>query len=76
MVKSYRYPDIQPSLGCPEIRGSVAHHRAEHDSSIFLKPYNKSETTSGMRFGAVLYISGLRYLISGDLHIGKKSNPH
>jgi len=28
MVKSYRYQDIQPSLGCPEIRGSVAHPRA------------------------------------------------
>ena len=28
MVKSYRYQEIQPSLGCPEIRGSVAHPRA------------------------------------------------
>jgi hypothetical protein len=28
MVKSYRYQDIQPSLGCPLIRGSVAHPRA------------------------------------------------
>jgi hypothetical protein len=28
MVKSYRYQEIQPSLGCPEIRGSIAHPRA------------------------------------------------
>jgi hypothetical protein len=25
MVKSHRYQEIQPSLGCPEVRGSVAH---------------------------------------------------
>jgi hypothetical protein len=28
-----------------------------------------------MKFGAVLYISGLRCLISGDTHVGKKLNP-
>ena len=28
MVKSYRYQEIQPSLWCPEIRGSAAHTRA------------------------------------------------
>jgi hypothetical protein len=47
-----------------------------HDSSIFLKSYDQSETTSGMYFGAAFFIYGLRCLIRDDTQISKNRNPH
>ena len=56
--------------------GSPSQSPCGHDSSIFLKSYNESETTSCMQFVTKLYISGLRCLIRDDTNIGKKSDPH
>ena len=38
-----------------------------HDSSIFLMSYDESETTSGMQFVAILFISGLRLTIQKNI---------
>ena len=43
--------------------GSPSYSSCGHDSSIFLKSYDESETTSCMHFVATLYIFGLRLTI-------------
>ena len=62
MVKSYRYQEIQPSLGCPEIGGSVAVKYANADTQILTTKRQIMKTAvsavSGLVSGSSLVETG------------------